>query len=129
MPDLAAICSYLLLTPELQNHAAAIGQDPTLSASLVRLLAPTFQAASIVVQLPLERRSARYADWGWADMGSLATVLAAEQLRAGLAAHLAADGAGVGNHTLQLLLPACQLVSLPWPLGMEAGLPAQQASL
>ena len=111
LSNLGRICGHIVSSPDFAPHAAAIEQDAPLAASLVRLLAPAFQAAAIALQLPLEQRSAQHKDWSVMDASRLAVALSAESLRAGLAAHLAADGPGIGRSMLQLLQPACQLLT------------------
>lgn len=119
----------MLSTLDFEAHTAAIAQNAALATGLVHLFAPTFQAAVIAVQLPAERRSAQHAGWSWADVGTLVEVLSAEPLAAGLSVHLGPDGPCIGRSAMQLLQPACQLLDQDWPLGSDAGTPAEQSVL
>ena len=109
--EVSALLRWLFDEPQFAPHAAAIEQHSAVAASLVRLLAPGVEAAATALQPPAEQRSAERSKWKWQDVKGLAVVLAAEPLAAGLSAHLTADGPGIGANALQLLQPACQLLS------------------
>lgn len=120
MSDFSTICFKLLFRPDFAAHAAALQRSSSLATDVVRLLAPTFQAAAVALQLPPERRSAQHRGWSWTDLSVMAVVLASTPLRSSLLAHLAADGPGIGGNALQLLQPACQILSTA-PEGMPPG--------
>ena len=115
LPELVIVCHDLFAAPDFAAHSAAIQKNSYLTAGLAQLLAPAFQAASVELQLPAGRRLVRRGGWTLAEAGTLAAVLAVEQLHAGVSAHLTADGPGIGANALQLLQPACQLLSLALP--------------
>ena len=109
--EVSALLLWLLDEPQFAPHATAIEQHSAVAASLVRLLAPGVEAAATALQPPTEQGSAERNKWKWQDVKGLAVVLAAQPLAAALASHLAADGPGIGTNALQLLQPACQLLS------------------
>lgn len=131
LSNLAEVC-YALLYPaqnlDFSSHAAAVQQDGSLGAGLVRLLAPAFQAAAIALQLPAEHRSSQHVAWSSRHVLSLAGVLSCNAVRAGLEVYLAADGPGIGRNALQVLQPACQLLSRV-PLDLQAATPAKQTEV
>lgn len=118
LANLGSICHEALCLPWFGAVATAVGQNPALAGSLAQLLAPVFQAAARLQQLPAEQRGSWRAD----RLRDVALALSTEALAEGLAAYLAPAEGCISPKALQVLQSVCQLlVAAPGCNAAETG--------